>query len=358
MKLSFNKYYVIFNLIGWIVLFLFTLTIRKIYLFEGDDIPEERFKYLWVEGIACGFLAYILTFVVSFFIDLKLNFSTIKRLDIFKVLVLFLIIQFIYSLLIWPLLDFVDFFGGSLPNSAGGPMTLAGRVSNFLYFGTLFIIWLFVFLTIKIYHQLKKVQLKQLQLEANLKEAQLNTLKGQINPHFMFNSLNNIRGLMLEDVSKARNMLTNLSETLRYSLTKSDVNSISLEDELEMVENYVAISKIQFEERLKFETHIDAESLDKQIPPMIIQMLVENALKHGISNLKNGGKVSLITLIKESQLQIEVTNSGKLQKSESTTQLGLENIRKRLELLYGLDATFTLEEIENQVVATIKMPLS
>ena len=357
MKLSLNKYYIVFSLVGWILLFLFTLTIRKIYLFESEDISEARFVYLWVEGITCGFLAYGLTFIVSLFIDLKLNFSNIKRLDIIKVLVLFLIIQLLYSLLIWPLLDFVDVFGGSIKSVPGGPLTLAGKVSNFLYFGTLFIIWLFVFLTIKIYYQLKKIQLTQLQLEANLKESQLNTLKGQINPHFMFNSLNNIRGLMLEDVSKARNMLTNLSETLRYSLTKSDVNSIPLEDELEMVENYVAISKIQFEDRLQFETHIDKESLDKQIPPMIIQMLVENALKHGISNLKNGGKVSLSTTIKDHQLQIEVANSGVLKKGESTTELGLQNIKKRLELLYGQDATFTLKEIENKVVATIIIPL-
>jgi len=357
MKLSFNKYYILFNLIGWIFLFLFTLTIRKIYLFEGADISEARFKYLWAEGFACGFLAFVLTFILSFFIDSKLNFSAIKRLDILKTLVLFIIIQFLYSLLIWPFLDFIDVFEGSVRSIGGGPMTLLGKISNFLYFGTLFIIWLFVFLTIKIYYQLKKVQLKQLQLKSNLKDSQLNTLKGQINPHFMFNSLNNIRGLMLEDVAKARNMLTNLSETLRYSLTKSNINSISLEDELEMVENYIAISKIQFEDRLQFDKDITKESLDKQIPPMIIQMLVENAIKHGISNLKDGGKVKLVTVIKNSQLLIEVANTGTLKQNINTTQLGIQNIKKRLELLYGQRATFTLNEIESQVVATIKIPL-
>jgi len=90
---------------------------------------------------------------------------------------------------------------------------------------------------------------------------------------------------------------------------------------------------------------------------MIIQMLIENALKHGISNLKNGGKVNLSTLIKDSQLQIEVSNSGTLQKNEDSTHLGLQNIEKRLELLYGEDATFSLKEIEDQVIATIKIPL-
>jgi LytS/YehU family sensor histidine kinase len=133
--------------------------------------------------------------------------------------------------------------------------------------------------------ELNKSRETRLELESNLKESQLNTLKGQINPHFMFNSLNNIRGLMLEDVTAARNMLTSLSETLRYSLTKSESNSIALEDELDMVKNYIELSKIQLESRLQFESFIDENSLSTQIPPMIIQMLIENAIKHGISNL-------------------------------------------------------------------------
>ena len=234
---------------------------------------------------------------------------------------------------------------------------LKNNVIVFLNYGIYFMVWTVFYVAIKGLMQLNKSRETRLELESSLKESQLNTLKGQINPHFMFNSLNNIRGLMLEDVGKARNMLTNLSETLRYSLTKSDVNSISLEDELEMVENYVEISKIQFEDRLQFQTNIDDDSLNKQIPPMIIQMLIENALKHGISNLKDGGKVSLFTVIDKNQLKIEVANSGALQKSESSTHLGLQNIKKRLELLYGQDATFSLKEIENQVVATIKMPI-
>ena len=255
---------------------------------------------------------------------------------------------------IWPILDFVKAYTKYQPTSE---VTFTGKIYNVFYFATLFVIWLFIFLTIKIYHQLKTVQIKQLQLKATLKESQLNTLKGQINPHFMFNSLNNIRGLMLEDVTKARNMLTSLSETLRYSLTKSNLNAISLEDELEMVENYIAISKIQFEDRLQFETYIDKDSLSKQIPPMIIQMLIENALKHGISNLKQGGSISLSTAIESSQLQIEVINSGTLQKGEKGTQLGIKNIKKRLKLLYGEAANFRLVEIDNQVIATIKIPL-
>ena len=162
---------------------------------------------------------------------------------------------------------------------------------------------------------------------------------------------------MLEDVPRARNMLTSLSETLRYSLTKSNVDAIALEDELDMVRNFIAISKIQLEDRLIFKEDIDKASLTKLIPPMIIQMLIENAIKHGISSLKEGGLIVLSTLIKDSQLQIKVTNTGTIRTGHKSTQLGLENIKQRLALLYGEKATFNLQEIEHKVIASINIPI-
>lgn len=351
MKFLTNYKYWITNFFGWILFALLMLTLDK--LSYGKEITNNTIHYLLVEGFLCGFLGFILSFIILYFIENYFDIGNYSKKDVYKLIGVVMATQVLYHILLWPILNIPvrHFFDRDLS------LTLIQKLTNVPHFFAYYVVWLFVILTLKLVHHINTIKVKQLQLEANLKEAQLNTLKGQINPHFMFNSLNNIRGLMLEDVSKARNMLTNLSETLRYSLTKSDVNSISLEDELEMVENYIEISKIQFENRLQFKTHIDEASLEKQIPPMIIQMLVENALKHGISNLKSGGKVILSTHIKDDQLQIEVTNPGTLQKSTSTTQLGLQNIKRRLELLYGNEAIFALKEIENQVVATIKMPL-
>ena len=172
----------------------------------------------------------------------------------------------------------------------------------------------------------------------------------------MFNSLNNIRGLMLEDVSKSREMITKLSEMLRYSLTKNNIDGIAVVEELEMVDNYIALSKIQFENRLQFEKKIDESTYQFQIPPMIIQLLVENAAKHGISNLKDGGKIKLEIQKKENGIQILVSNSGKLKIAKDSTQLGLKNIKQRLNLLYGDKATFSLNEINDAVVAEINIP--
>lgn len=226
-------------------------------------------------------------------------------------------------------------------------------------FNALFImfVWLVCYLVIKLLLKLNADRIERLELNTTLKQAQLNTLKGQINPHFMFNSLNNIRGLMLEDVEKSRDMLTKLSEMLRYSLTKNDVNAIALEEELEMVDNYIDLSKIQFEDRLKFDKEIDPKSLNIPIPPMIIQLLIENATKHGISNLKDGGVITLRTKASEEVLTIQVCNTGKLLLDKQSTQLGLNNIRQRLRLLYGEQAKFSLVEEADEVVANIKIPL-
>lgn len=217
--------------------------------------------------------------------------------------------------------------------------------------------WVLCYLAIKLLLKLNKDRLERLELNDSLKQARLNTLKGQINPHFMFNSLNNIRGLMLEDVERSREMLTKLSEMLRYSLTENDINATSLEQELEIVNHYIDLSKIQLEDRLQFRKEVDPHSLGVEIPPMLVQLLVENAVKHGISVLKQGGEVMLKTWVGEGALHIEVLNDGKLKSGGDSTGLGLKNIRQRLKLLYGTGAKFTIAQQGPQVLAKIKIPV-
>src|SRR5690606_27507406 len=161
-----------------------------------------------------------------------------------------------------------------------------------------------------------------------------------------------------EDVEKSREMLTKLSEILRSSLTKNNVKDIAVREELEVVDNYIALSKIQFEDRLEFVKNIDADTLDLRIPPMVIQLLVENAAKHGIANLKNGGRIILNIKKQTDQLLIEVRNTGKLEISKDSTQLGLNNIKQRLRLLYADRASFKLEEVANEVMAQIIIPFA
>ena len=217
--------------------------------------------------------------------------------------------------------------------------------------------WLVIYISIKAIIRLRLAKTKQFELQASLNEGQLNTLKGQINPHFMFNSLNNIRALILEDKNKARDMITRLSEMLRYSLANNSVNTIKLSEELEMVENYIALSKIQLEDRLHYSFEINEELLSIEIPPMIIQMLVENAVKHGISNQQNGGTISLTIHKNSNSLEILVSNNGQLLKTSQSTQLGIKNIKERLQLIYKELASFKLFEKDGFVYALISIPL-
>lgn len=362
MKLINNYKYHLLNFIGWILYVLFTLTFDKVSygLFAIEKWNPEQINALYysvVEGFMCGFLGFLLSYVLLFFYEKLIDFAKLETKKIIILILVFIVVQVIFHMCLWPMLAMPQeyYFGIS---DRYMEINFIMKLANIPFFFVAFLVWFFIVSSIKIFEHLNEVKINKLELESTLKESQLNALKGQINPHFMFNSLNNIRGLILENPEKSREMITRLSEMLRYSLTKNDINAISIEEEIEVVDNYIAISKIQFEERLSFVKEIQTETLKSQIPPMVIQLLVENAVKHGIANLKQGGIIKLKTSIFEGNLLIEVTNSGKLVIDKNSTLLGLQNIKERISLLYGEKASFNLEEIDDIVKATIKLPIS
>ena len=343
-----NRLFWLLQLGGWGCLNILSVFFLK-------SLSVEFLIYSLVMGMAIGIF---ITSLLRYYLSRKVKLEEFGFAEIGKISIAYLVASAIYGL-------FNVAFGWVYVNY-GPELTEEDLyiLKNYdsigiVIFNALFImfVWLVCYLMIKLILKFNADRIERLELNTSLKQAQLNTLKGQINPHFMFNSLNNIRGLMLEDVEKSRDMLTKLSEMLRYSLTKNDTNSIALEEELEMVENYIELSKIQFEKRLNYIKNIDPVSLSVPIPPMLIQLLVENATKHGIANLKDGGVISLHTMVLKGALRIEVKNTGKLQLNKDSTQLGLSNIRQRLRLIYGDKATFALEEVNNEVLAKIKIPL-
>ena len=330
------------------------------------QILNEKNNILGYEKwqLILDFVVYV-CFLVGVSFGLKLAFNkyidliNFRLWEIFKIFLMFIVSAlFFYALLMsynYIMLNYVYLRPEVLDHPS---QNFKVQILFVIIFCFLFFIWTIFYTIIKSTNLLKENLVEKAQLESTLKESQLNALKGQINPHFMFNSLNNIRGLILENPEKARELITQLSEMLRYSLTKNDVNAISIEEELEIVENYISISKIQLEERLQFQKEIQTNTLKMQIPPMIIQLLIENGVKHGIANLKNGGIIKLIIKTLNDNLIIEVINSGKLTFTEDTTQMGLKNIKERIALLYGKKATFSLEQFDENVIAKINLPLS
>lgn len=232
-------------------------------------------------------------------------------------------------------------------------------IGNVLGVYPLHIIWSSFYLGSQYLRRWRQSEVDKLALENALKDAQLNTLIGQINPHFMFNALNNIRGLMLEDVNRARDSLTLLAKVLRYGLTAPQQSLVSLQEELTTVNDFIALASIQYEQRLQWQQQIDIEPDGFQIPPMMIQMLVENAIKHGIALEKNGGTLKLHIFHQPQFLCIELSNTGNLTSNadpQFSTKLGLANISQRLKLLYNSHAHFSLQQQGDTVVARIQLP--
>lgn len=196
----------------------------------------------------------------------------------------------------------------------------------------------------------RKQQLDTLQLEKLVKELELKTIKAHINPHFIFNALNGIRALIDENPVRARRAVTELSNILRSSLNAEKGETVSLEDELKIVKDYLALENMRFEDRLKVEYEIDDDTLGQQVPPMMLQTLVENAIKHGISKRVKGGTVKIISDFKEDFYELAVQNTGNLLAGSSHGGFGLSSTQDRLSLLYGEKAKFEIRQVDPELV--------
>lgn len=195
-------------------------------------------------------------------------------------------------------------------------------------------------------------------LERTIQETEGKVLRAQMNPHFVFNALNSVRALITEDPQKAKKGINQLSKLLRSSLLTERQKTIPLAEELETVADYLALEKIRYEDRLTWKMDINPACSKAQIPPMMLQTLVENAIKHGISHSVKGGMITIAAHLVESHVQISVINPGQM-KSEGTNSLGvgLENSRSRLNLLFGETAQLSIRPLDkNQVEAIMLLP--
>jgi len=219
-------------------------------------------------------------------------------------------------------------------------------------------IWILAF---HLYHYAKResaIEIEKTKLENEAIKAQLHQLTAELNPHFLFNSLNSIKALVNYQPEEARNAIVLLSEILRHALQMTKKENILLEEELEQVRKYLQLEKIRFEERLHYHFDISPEAKNATILPFSLFNLVENAIKHGISQNVTGGEIKVSAHIVDGNLNLEVNNTGQL-KTISGKGIGIKNIKERLQLLYGAKAHFDLfNKDNNQVTAIIQIPLS
>ncbi len=220
-----------------------------------------------------------------------------------------------------------------------------------------FFVWSAFYFGYHAQQQLHELQIKHLEQQGATRDAMLQALRAQVNPHFFFNSLNTLRHLIDEDPTKARTMVTQLAQVFRSSLNQSDQVLVTLRDEWATVAAYLAIEAARFEERLRVTYRIEPDALDRLLPPFLLQTLVENAIKFGVSPNEGGGDVHIACEVLDRTLQLQVRNSGALASGDaSSTGIGLANARERLRLLFGEAASLTLGESDHQVIATVRLP--
>jgi two-component system LytT family sensor kinase len=231
-------------------------------------------------------------------------------------------------------------------------------ISNSFYAFVYLFIWNCIYF---IYHYVDKATSQQLdtfKLQALVKELELKTIKSHINPHFIFNALNSIRALIDENPSRARDAITELSNILRSSMQSENLETVPLQRELNIVKDYLALEHIRFEDRLRVEYDIDEDTLNQPVPPMMLQTLVENAIKHGISKYENGGIVKIISDFRGKNHELIVRNTGKLNGGINKEGFGLHSTASRLGLLFGSAAKFEIQDTPNNIVeAKVSIPI-
>ena len=207
---------------------------------------------------------------------------------------------------------------------------------------------------------LREREVRAAQLEEQLAKTRLQVLKSQLQPHFLFNTMHSISSLMLTDVRAADRMMARLGDLLRMSLESAQTQSTTLSREIEFVNCYLEIEKVRFGEKLRVSFDVDAETLDAVVPQLFLQPLVDNAVKHGIARLPDGGEIRIAATTKAHQLKIEISDNGPGLSKPGTLPsigLGLKITRERLESLYGRDQSLEILSLpEGGTTAQVCIP--
>lgn len=331
---------------------------------------KHKLLYWIVQLIAWGVLCGIIG--IAAFLQGEFNFRTaLKLIELYILLIFFSnIIRWAFIKRNWlnlklaPLLPRVislSFLLSTLlmviTNSSNALLLQESWISfseflvNSLLYSLFLIMWSAVYLT---YHLLQKSRLQEinnLKLQASQTQNELKTLRDQLNPHFLFNSLNSIRSLIEIEPKTAKSAITTLSSLLRNSLLLGKKSFISLQEEMQLVEEYLKLEKIRYEERLSYALTNEIQNTIN-IPPFLIQSMVENAIKHGISKKVKGGEIIVNIRSENKNLIMEVINDGEYNE-EHNSGIGIKNTKRRLEIIYGQQAGFEIKNYKNKVYSHI-----
>ena len=241
----------------------------------------------------------------------------------------------------------VSAFGAELAILGIQKITWGRHAPNTLQFAFMFFMWSNLYFSIKQWQQSVNERERLLHAETEVREVRLQALRYQLNPHFLFNSLNAVSTLVLDgNASAATRMLAQISDLLRTSLDDNVTSEIALSQELAFTEQYIAIEKTRLGDRLRVELAIHPATLDALVPSMLLQPLVENAVRHGVAPLVEGGGIAIESDFHDNWLRVVISNSGRRRSERPTNAgngIGQSNTAARLETLYGSNHRFWME---------------
>lgn len=354
-----KKLYWRFQIVGWLGFFLFQYFLLS---YQGGVRHTPQPNMFLTHALCPAIIGFFVSHIIRIF-TLRLNILAKKLLSqIFWFVAFVIISSFISSVLE---VFFLKFLNTELPMAVehfenGSYIKMITLVvSNGIIWCLYYFIWSTLYL---MYHYIimnRKQEIDTLKLKTHVKELELKTIKTHINPHFIFNALNGIRAMVDENPQRAREAITELSNILRSSINIDKWETVPLTDELNIIKDYLALEQMRFEDRLMVTYDISDDTTGQHIPPMILQMLVENAIKHGISKEINGGLVKITSNLSENFLVLTVENSGRLEEQKHNGGFGIKSINERLKLMYADSAHFQItQSAQNIVTATLKLPLS
>lgn len=237
-----------------------------------------------------------------------------------------------------------------------GARTLVYAVAGLFNWFFSLMLWTTLYAGTHFFRHWRLAEIRRLQLEVAARQAQLDSLAAQIHPHFFFNSLNTLRALIAEDPARARDLMTDLADLMRYALQAGRREKVPLGEELEVVEHYLRLEQARFDERLRWRIRADDAARRVLVPPMIVQTLVENAVKHGVALRAEGGDVDLSATDSGGELRVRITNPGDVV-GVRDGGIGLANSRDRLRLLYADRARLDVSpDGAGRVVAELVLP--
>lgn len=335
--ISKEKLYLVCQLTGWFTYILLMLILNRL---DGREFDFNFFLNL--------FTTFSLGIIVSHTyreVILKLGWLEMKIFDLIPRVVLTSLLCGLAFYVVHTLMSDVIIANQKVI------LTPLEILNSTLNAWIIFFTWSLLYFLFHFIQHYRKEEIKNLRWQALSTEVELNKLKSQLNPHFIFNSMNSIRALVDENPEKSKDSITQLSNILRSSLLMGRQKVVPLSKELQLVQDYLSLEQTRFEERLKTSFEIDAKAREHKVPPLLLQTLVENGIKHGISQLADGGKISVKATKKRKNLILSIENSGFFEmKEEHDPGFGLLNSKQRLFLLYGERGNLSIRNTENQTV--------